>query len=132
MCTYPFSAPEALIGAPPSIITDAFSVGAVGLFCMTGGKYLYDFSRYKTPDEVYAIHTAGRLNIPNDCPTGHFKFLYDIVRGMLHPNPALRFGVKDAYMMMANFFSFGPDEPLALDFADEKPEREAAALEADD
>lgn len=48
MCTYPFCAPESLKrGTPTTFASDAYSVGAVSLFCMTGGGYLYDFTKHR-------------------------------------------------------------------------------------
>jgi len=47
-CTLSFSAPESIKDdAKPTVVSDAYSVGAIGYFMITGGSYLFDYNKFR-------------------------------------------------------------------------------------
>lgn len=101
LCTYPFSAPEALAAdAVPTPQCDAYSLGATLMF-MLYKRYAYDFRRFKTAEEVSFAHKGGFIKIPAHTPEVPFH-LYNIMTKLLHPNPTKRMTIAELYTQLVD------------------------------
>lgn len=96
VCTYPFCAPEALVKrAAPTTACDAYSLGATMLFFIYKA-YLYDFKLHDTRAKALKQHQEGKIIIP-ERPSVVDPEMYDIMYGLLHPDPAKRLKISTLY-----------------------------------
>lgn len=97
MGTYVFAPPEVFTEkASPSPSCDAYSLGATIFFCIYK-SFLYDHSRFYTFDDVCELHEDNGIDLPDTCPPGAPDEMFDVMIGLLNPDPTKRLTIQQLY-----------------------------------
>lgn len=103
ICTFPYAPPEMFEDDDVACLekTDAYSLGAL-VYEYFYKQHLYDTVTHRSRESVRDLHRAGAISAPTECPSCIPRDVFEIMRALLHPDPAERLGIRELHHRLAD------------------------------